>query len=112
MTVTGTTLPLSSKICVIPTLRPSNPIAIAILSCGRLPGGNTKPRASLYLLELPVHRIVRMSVLSCRDDVAANRSRPSSPQAVRRQTKLMPARGLDLVIHARRQTQLVQCLDR
>ena len=31
ITVTGTTLPLSSKICVIPTLRPSNPIAIAVI---------------------------------------------------------------------------------
>ncbi|HEY5312945.1 MAG TPA: hypothetical protein VIK18_10520, partial [Pirellulales bacterium] len=63
--------PVSSKICVIPTLRPSNPIAIARAPCGLLPERCVQPKkaAANYLPRLPLHkawlggRCIRMRLL-------------------------------------------------
>ena len=58
ITVTGTMLPASSNICVIPTLRPSSPIPSQISFWSTLPRGTCRPIHGRpdYPHKLPVHK--------------------------------------------------------
>ena len=121
ITVTGITFPASSNICVIPTLRPRNPLAIAFALC-QVADGNEQPSGRGLPAQHPVHTsdsvvpAVQTSLdapqLGSAPQTAATRVPANLRSRPTVASRLVPARSLDLDVHARRQAQLVQRFDR